>query len=41
MFLSGYIYKDWMREALLVACTPYSKRHESVNIADWVMGPTH
>ena len=26
-----------MREAILLACAPYSKKHQSVNIADWVM----
>jgi hypothetical protein len=35
--MSGYINKDWNREAILLACSPYSERHTSVNLAEWIM----
>ena len=36
-FHAGYINKEWRRESLLIACTPYTKKHSSVNIASWIM----
>ena len=37
MLFTGYINKEWKRESLLIACTPYTERHSSVNIASWIM----
>ena len=35
--LTDYITSDWRRQALVLGCVPFSDRHTSINIAEWMV----
>merc|ERR1719239_48475 len=35
--IANYINSDWKRQALVLGCAPFSERHNSSNIADWMV----
>ena len=37
IFPPDYINSDWKRQALVLGCAPFSERHNSSNIADWMV----
>ena len=36
-FLPDYITPDWQRQALVLGCVPFAERHNSANIANWIV----
>ena len=34
---SDYITPDWQRQALVLGCVPFAERHNSENIANWIV----
>ena len=34
---SDYITPDWERQALVLGCVPFAERHNSENIANWII----
>ena len=34
---SDYITPDWQRQALVLGCVPFAERHNSENIANWII----
>ena len=37
LLLSDYITPGWRRQALVLGCVPFSDRHTSNNIAEWIV----
>ena len=35
--LSDFITSYWRRQALVLGCVPFSDRHSSINIAEWMV----
>ena len=35
--LPDYITSDWRRQALVLGCCPFDERHNSANIAEWMV----
>ena len=35
--IPGYVTKDWKREAIVLACAPYTEGHTSCEIAEWIL----